>query len=237
MESLPNIVLDFVHPCGAYVLSLTSRGCTQLVKTTYSDRVNHLLNNEWLTTLPYAARRKFCKGNAPVTYAANALFHSGQCPLKKNFLDLDKLLAKFVFDVNSFCYVFPPTEGVKRLWIHRRCQQLGLTSVSHSVGQGTRQKCVEVTKPPTWSIPERMNQYDFQTEDANKERVYQEEQKRRREAAMSRWSTECDECGEVLSANTAFYHYSGAGPMCEDCIEQDSYLSGYKWEAKADFWY
>jgi uncharacterized protein with PIN domain len=45
---------------------------------------------------------------------------------------------------------------------------------------------------------------------------------------------ECEDCGKDLNAYEAFYHWSGPGPLCYECIEADEELSGYKWEAKPE---
>lgn len=45
---------------------------------------------------------------------------------------------------------------------------------------------------------------------------------------------DCEKCDRALNAYGAFYHWSGPGPLCMQCIEEDEELAGYKWECKAN---
>ena len=115
---------------------------------------------------------------------------------------------------------FPGLTSVRRLWVHRRASQLKLVS---DTNHATATNPLRVSKPAGWAM-------DWAP---SRERFPQRPTKTNRRAE---WRTECQDCGETLDAWHALYHYSGMGPLCEDCIEQDPELEGLKWEPRGDFW-
>lgn len=41
----------------------------------------------------------------------------------------------------------------------------------------------------------------------------------------------CDECGKSDNEAELFKHWAGMGPRCEDCIESNDYIAGFRWES------
>ena len=41
---------------------------------------------------------------------------------------------------------------------------------------------------------------------------------------------ECEGCGKNGLETELLSHYSGVGPYCDECIEEDDELNGYKFE-------
>ena len=145
----------------------------------------------------------------------------------KSGSSLDKILGQLVGDSQISSYRYQNLQGVDRLWVHRRCKQLGL--VSESFG-GPFIKDLQVTKSDGWVMPVSHDApSQFKKED-------EQDHLSKREAKMAAWSRQCEHCDDELDAWSAYYHYSGAGPYCMECIEADPELDGYKWEAKAEFW-
>jgi hypothetical protein len=123
----------------------------------------------------------------------------------------------------------PTLEGVERLWVHTRCSQLGLTSVSN--GHSRNSKTMTLSKPATWRFDLARPVPEPVPEPAKRKTA-----KQRKRERMEAWRTECDQCGTELDAASALYHRGGMGPMCEECVEADPELEGLKWEEKAAFW-
>ncbi|KAI9026391.1 hypothetical protein DFJ74DRAFT_766729 [Hyaloraphidium curvatum] len=117
----------------------------------------------------------------------------------------DKLLADFAADPTCFAVEVTKLNAVQRRWVHRRAKELGMLSVA--VGQG-QFKDIRVEKPPEWPVAAA--------------------KKRQKMEACQQALTRAPRVG-------ALYHYSGMGPLCEDCVEGDPELERLKWEPKASF--
>ena len=138
---------------------------------------------------------------------------------------LDDTLCRFVlFDAQTVD--LPGLDSVERKWLHLRAGSIGLKSRTHKrkkLGLGT----LQLSKPPGWTLPTKplppVKTPAIALRDA-------------RAARKAAWTTTCNECSCNLDADNALYHYSGMGPLCEECIEADPELDGLKWEAKSDFW-
>jgi hypothetical protein len=148
-------------------------------------------------------------------------------PFQMEASNLDDSLLVFLVDELAKEKVFPRLGGKDRKWLHQRAEQLGLTTttVARSHRRGNTGDLV-MRKPPQWQM--NFGAPPKPTVGKMKTTPWRE---RTRE-----WSGECDECGETLDAYNALYHYSGMGPLCEECVNADPELEGLKWEAKADFW-
>lgn len=128
--------------------------------------------------------------------------------------------------------VIKDQSSAEKRWVHERACALNVQSYSGD-GHGER-KDVHLIKDRNWTLAAQM------TKDVNKN-LRRKINKRRAKASaakrMEKWRTECYDCGEILGAEEAFYHHSGMGPLCMDCIENDEEYDGLKWECKASFWY
>ena len=105
-----------------------------------------------------------------------------------------------------------------RRWVYRRCEQLGLVYTSGvNISKKKSVKTVTVDKPKDWALPE------------GPIRVFEARPRRKRakKVVQDPPLVECDECGETREG---LYHWSGLGPLCEECVEADEELSAYKWE-------
>ena len=158
---------------------------------------------------------------------------------------LDSQMLEFLND-NSTTSWSLQAKSEQRLWLHQTAQYLALLSYSEGDGTYNYVKTITLSKTAQTALPDNMEEAV--------ERVRLSSQARRqaskaasktakrvkraeKEAAMDRWSTYCNDCGETLTAWEALYHHSGTGPLCQDCVDSDDYLTGLKWEPKATFWH
>lgn len=130
----------------------------------------------------------------------------------------DAALKAFIMSNDSTLRFINKTSQ-ERLWIHLRCENLGFKTSSVVVKKKKHWlKDVVVTKPSDWVM-------DWEC--ANKIIA---PKKKVREARRSEQTVCCDECDRELGEDDALYHWSGLGPLCEECIEEDDELAGLKWE-------
>lgn len=149
--------------------------------------------------------------------------------------EVEKALMSFALDGNAASVTTGRLDGFDRFWLHCRAQQLGLKSASGpDVGNDLGRefahwKNVTLTKPGGWNLPDAPHAFEVRSRGPRQSaRAY-------RQSRMADWTTACEECGAELDAWQALYHYSGMGPLCDDCVEADPELSPLKWEAKAEF--
>lgn len=129
---------------------------------------------------------------------------------------------------------YPIIKGLsagERRWIHERAAAIRV--VSDSIGDGDV-KDVGFDKVPPWKFEHSLSVGP--PRDLNK-KIRKRRGKADSRKKMEQWSTECRECGQKLTAETAMYHHSGMGPLCEECIDDDPELEEVKWECKASFWH
>lgn len=131
---------------------------------------------------------------------------------------LNMILFDFIHN-DVQCKTTETMNPVQRKFIHMRAESAGLKS--ETVKRKNNQASIMLTKPEGWVLPITPRIPNRIAED---------------KLRKASWRAECSECSCVLDVNTALYHYSGMGPLCSDCIENDDYLDGLKWEAKAAFW-
>jgi hypothetical protein len=133
---------------------------------------------------------------------------------------LDERLREFAMDTEKKAVLFASMKQGQRKYIHNRCEQLGLKSTSGEViakQSGLKTiKNLKVEKPEGWNMPW----------DQPKEFVVPSKSKKARVPSL----VECDNCGHVCEG---LYHWSGMGPLCEECIEADEEWSGHKWEPRS----
>lgn len=150
------------------------------------------------------------------------LFARAHPPLDNGitFPVLDDVMVEFVTsgEVERDVKGMTPKE---RLWLHTRAASIGLKTETIDRDKGT----MRISRPAGWELP------------ASPIEVVKHDKRSERQKRMDAWRTECDECGKELDAYDALYHWSGMGPMCEECINRDIELEGLKWEEKASFWY
>jgi hypothetical protein len=126
-------------------------------------------------------------------------------------------------DANEMTTVrFLPT--LQRKWVHVRGEQLGLTTTTVHRRSGNIGD-VMMAKPQGWRL-------DLD----GTPRPTRRPTRRHRHCDIDEWMGECECCGTELDAYDAMFHYSGIGPVCHDCIDEDPYMEGLKWEAKAYFY-
>lgn len=142
----------------------------------------------------------------------------------RNFEDLDHTLLQFLTS-NETTTVFRELPGVRRLWLHRRCGQAGVVSNTHN--RHGRIADVRITKPRDYTLA--VHDVAFQASHTDMTKQRREERRRQIEEDLR-----CDECGATLTFESALYHWSGVGPMCDDCVEADDELCGLKWETLDD---
>jgi hypothetical protein len=165
--------------------------------------------------------------------AAQAPFRPNRGAEKRRLDEIDSRLGDFCLS-DSKTMLFKSSKpgpqelltGVERKWIHERCGQLRLISRSLDNDRSfSTLKPVEVQKPDGWTM-------------AWKPQPMQERGEKRtkpsRSTQMKRWRRSCEECGAELTVDEAMY--SGMGPLCEDCIDDDPELEGMKWEPRSSFW-
>ncbi len=174
-------------------------------------------------------------------------------PTEEPSPELDDMLRDFALGP-EMCFTSPPLlPGAKRVWLRRRAQQLGCKHTIPNQGPRMQAKEVVITKPAGWTMPwagahacggrphgpRQANPRVENWEEAQAERKAARRARRaarrtEREAHMAAWRTHCERCYGELDAESALYHWSGRGPVCQECIEPDE--EGLKWEAKAGFW-
>ena len=143
---------------------------------------------------------------------------------------LAALMYKALISTNKRPLIKQLTSGERR-WIHERATAIRVQSSSE--GEQTDElKDVRIVKPKAWDLERSlaMGPPKLLNKKVRKGRYLSEKDKR-----MAKWSTHCDECDDVLNAESAFYHHGGMGPVCERCIDEDPELEGLKWECKASF--
>ena len=172
-------------------------------------------------------------------------------PVKKSQLrndqakELDTQLLSFLNDASKTtlslranCY--------QRKWLHINVEYLSMAShIDNDVMGVPYRKTITISKSANSGLPvsmgeavERITKSAEAREQVRKAAKGQAKQARRAkiQEAMDRWSTDRRECGQHLTAYSALYHHSGAGPLCKECVEGDANLSGLKWEPKCTFW-
>jgi len=124
----------------------------------------------------------------------------------------------------------------ERRWIHERSRATNVVSTSLEHTRQNDLKDVIINKPENWNFDQiiRSNPPENLEKLLKKDQIRRVRERKTKE--MEAWSTNCEECGSSLSAHEALYHWSGMGPLCEDCVESDDDLCGLKWESKASFW-
>ncbi len=145
-------------------------------------------------------------------------------PTPPHVADDDRAVTRFASDPAIQLLDIVSINGGRRKWVRVRAKQIGLLAWTHAHlpdGRAT----VTLTKPPMWCC-------DWHGAPAKKVNTPPS----RMPSRLHTWREECDACGVMLDAWTAMYHYSGMGPFCNACIDEDNDLSGLEWEAKADFW-
>ncbi len=158
---------------------------------------------------------------------------------------LDTQLLSFLNDASK------PTLSLRadcyhRKWLHITVEYLSMASHSDNDVMGVPyMKTITISKTANTGLPVNIGEATEQItksaeareqgRKAAKKQAKQAKRARMKEA-MDQWSTDCTECAEHLTAYGALYHHSGAGPLCEECVEGDAYLSGLKWEPKCTFW-
>lgn len=133
------------------------------------------------------------------------------------FPALDDELIEFVVSGEATCDL-AGKDPKERRWLHTRAESLGLRT--ETLARGT----LRVVRPDGWELPA-----------SPIETVRPARRGRRMHVAD--WSDTCDNCGKELQAHEAMYHWSGMGPLCEECIDRDPELAGLKWEDRASFWF
>ena len=140
---------------------------------------------------------------------------------------LDTILFEFITnDGNTKLITGLPPNGIKldkkmRAWLHARCDQFGLESRTENRQRYDDLADVCLAKPINWKM-------NWDNPNAIKYKSYGR-------LCMEDWKAICYNCGVDLNAWTAFYHYSGMGPLCYECIENNEEYRGLKWEPRADF--
>lgn len=106
----------------------------------------------------------------------------------------------------------------ERFYVHTRAEQLGLKSIS--IGD-THVKDMLLEKPEDWT-------FDKNSTSTRKPYISKIQDKQRL------WKGHCDHCGKDLDVSSALYHWSGLGPLCTKCVDNDDELNGLKWETMYD---
>ena len=146
--------------------------------------------------------------------------------------------SKATLSLQANCY--------ERKWLHRTVDYLSMASHSDNDVRGIPyMKTITISKKANTGLPvsmgeaiERVTKSAEAREQVRKaaKRQAKQAKRARTQEAMERWSTDSTECGQHLTAYSALYHHSGAGPLCEECVEGDVNLYGLKWEPKCTFW-
>ena len=126
------------------------------------------------------------------------------------------MLCRFVLS-DAQTVDLPDLVSLERKWLHMRSESIKLKSRTYKrtkLGLGT----LQLSKPSGWTLPTKPLQIQTPA--------------MKRAARKAAWRTTCNECSCNLDANSALYHYSGMGPLCEECIEADPELDGLKWESR-----
>lgn len=172
-------------------------------------------------------------------------------PVKKGQLrndqaqQLDTQLLSFLNDASKASLSLR-ANSYQRKWLHINVEYLNMASHSDNDVMGVPyMKTITISKTANTGLPVNMGkaveqitksaEAREQRRKAAKRQAKQAKRDRMKEA-MDQWSTDCTECGKHLTAYGALYHHSGEGPLCEECVEGDDYLSGLKWEPKSTFW-
>ncbi|KAG2447857.1 hypothetical protein HYH02_007313 [Chlamydomonas schloesseri] len=121
-----------------------------------------------------------------------------------------------------------------RKHVHWRCEELGLHGRTTTRLPRSNQGHMTVSRPPAWRQPDLRATPPPPQPPPPQPQLTQRQLRRKK---MEEWFASCDECGRDLDVDTAMYHHSGMGPLCEACIEADPELEGLKWEPRCSFWY
>ncbi len=155
-------------------------------------------------------------------------------PVSEEVEGRDELLLRLITEDALRTIDAPHCSRGERYWLHNRANMLGFTTETTNRGANDL-ATVRVTKPEGWAMPAQALAVPAPPQQGRRRKHSAAKAEKR--AKMEAWRTECEECGEELDAYSALYHHSGLGPMCENCVMEDDYLEGLKWEAKAEFWY
>lgn len=119
------------------------------------------------------------------------------------------LLQDFAFS-DATSLTIEKLKGNERSIVNQLTSVLKLQYVSHRESlDSTGRQNITINKPIGWSWDPLRNMKGTRSEP---------------------FDEECDNCGDQLRKSEALYHWSGMGPMCEACVEDDEEWSGYKWE-------
>jgi hypothetical protein len=142
-------------------------------------------------------------------------------------VELDDALKSFVMsNVRSVRLV--ELDAKARRWVHMRAEQLGLRSKLFKQGKRFLPRLdVDVEKPDAW-----VQDWDAPAAPVALRQTSAPKRKPEpiRHAPDYDDCVECDVCGDDIVRWDALYHWSGMGPLCEECIEDDDELCGLKWE-------
>lgn len=137
---------------------------------------------------------------------------------------IEFLLKNLVDTPTESTLTFQHLDNRERKAVHQLAYALGMTSQSHhdSATFYYGAKNVTVTKPSGWTMQNART--------VTKTELRENEAQ---QAHMTRLK-QCNECGCDIPASHALYHWSGMGPMCEECVNTDEELSGLKWNLQCD---
>lgn len=124
--------------------------------------------------------------------------------------NLDIRVAEFAVDYHARELLILKRDCKIHVWIHGRARQLALTARKAHGG-------ILLEKPAAWKMD--FGVHPCPLADRSPTNAYM--------------SYECNDCGQDLDLSDALYHYSGMGPLCQECVDSDPDLEGLKWETLA----
>lgn len=140
---------------------------------------------------------------------------------------LDSSLGGFAFGKDDKL-TLTALSGLERAWVRQRSDQLGIECTmiyKHSMSSRKQNLDMVFSKPKGWVLP-------FPIKNATEAKAEMDRKRKLRE--LDEWKEKCDDCGALLDAKNAFFHWGGLGPLCEKCILGDPELEPLKWES---WWY
>lgn len=202
------------------------------------------------STVPVKPESSQITGHQPVTPELwEAFLRARPRPVKLRKVNaqegrkLDNQMFDFLNDAAK--QTFPlRTTCATRAWLYQTAEYLNMNSKRFEAGHAWK-KTLTISKSAQTGLPTNMQQAIDQHArsvaakyQARKEHRRQAKQAKRAkiDEAIDRWSTNCEECDEHLTAWGALYHLSGMGPLCKGCVESDEEWSGLKWTPKGMFW-
>ena len=137
---------------------------------------------------------------------------------KKNVDQYKKKLRKFILSDKTLINIIEE-DNKKRYHLHNFCNKIGLDHESSGIGKN-RTICIKKNKKWKWGVENTQIHYNNKVNSKRKNKLSK---------------IYCDYCGTNGSKIDLFAHYSGIGPICEDCLDIETTdngtpFSAYKFE-------